>query len=60
MYTGPLSNRRTGRERLRLSLPVFTLLWCDPYDRDAMSTAAIEAAVSCHHPDHFPADTTAL
>ena len=36
--------------------PRITLLWCDPYNHDALSITAIEAAVSCHHPNHLPAD----
>lgn len=53
-------NRKTGKKRRSLSLPVLryclTLLWCDPYNRDALSITAIEADVSCHHPNHLPAD----
>ena len=53
-------NRKTGKKRRSLSLPVLryclTLLWCDPYTHDALSLTAIEAAVSCHHPNHLPAD----
>jgi hypothetical protein len=36
-YISSFPNRKTGRERLSLSLPVFTLLCYGQYDRDALS-----------------------